>query len=1174
MAKNTENTDNNATDDNQPVRVDAMTGERVDLPSADMVADAQMSRDGNDLVLRSPGGETVIVEGYFSAEPAPLLVSPDGSVLTPGLVNSFVTSAPEYAANESASDESPVGAVEELKGNATVTRADGTVEPVSVGTPIYQGDIIETDAHGAVNITFMDQTSMAVSENARLAIDQYTYDPATESGTTNFSVLRGLFVFTSGMIGRDDPDDVKIDTPVGSIGIRGTIIAGEINPGGESKITVLEGAIVVSNGLGETTLSEQFETVSLSGFDRQMTPMGVVPAAEISGRFSAIGVVLPTLFSTIGDAGAEQGQQGQGNGPQQQMQNQGPQNGPVEEGPAQDPVKTQEPAPMPADQTTLKSAEPQPVLAETQPAPEPIIVPNVDIALNTTSTGLPTIQTATGQTAPLLGTSANNSFTTTAPVAGSGPLPPANTLPGTTVNTGPVPTGTMPPPNSFTPPPLPVNQPTIQFTNNNTTDRIASTGGVIGVLGTSVAGYAITISNPNYIYDSSTGELRLSSTAALQQRDNFDTMQFGPVVVTATNSTDGTSFSRTINPFLTDSNAGRTIDLNVSGGTAANGISIIGDDLDHSVGSSISALGDINNDGFDDFIFGKPVTDMVFRVNGQSAPLPSDLIPNPSMSTIVAPLSLPSVSGDNSGKSVAGIGDFNGDGTEDFVVGFPFADSSVGGSGNIRIVNGANPSQGLQFTTGPVSTSQLGSAVQGIGDFNNDGYADVLTNAPGEEKIVLIRGGFTSWTGITGVSSETITGHQGLEITAAGDMNGDGFNDFVAGRSALNSNQGGFSVFWGNSDGTLTTRTDINSAVPGQQLGKEVQGIGDVNGDGFSDVMIGGDGTYGAIYLGGSSFAGTPASVLNIPNTYTIAGGGGIGDFNGDGFDDFALSFADANETKTYVVFGKGTLDATMDVNFFKNPANAMEIRYDLANAGNDMEISRLGDINGDGFDDFAMGVRDSNGANANTDDGGVVVVYGRHNPAGAGSGAVGGLVDNTFNATAGQITGSMRGGAGADVFLLDNINYFNAQGAGIDGGGNNAIQSDAIRVMNSLDFSSVNFEKISGIEQLQFGASNQQIILTIENLFNLLKTSDTGVLKINAGSFTGSSLSFRDTTGGDGYTLGGEVDQVVDFINANNGVNATPGHSTSLISSVNYDVFTIGGYKLLVDTNVTMDAQ
>ena len=233
--------------------------DRLELPSSDFISDAKMTREGDNLILQAPSGETVVIEGYFSADPAPVLTSAEGATLTPNLVDAFSRSPLQFAAHDSANDESPVGAIEEVKGSATVTRADGTVETVTIGTPIYQGDIVETDAAGAVNIVFIDETSMAVSENARLSIDNYTFDPATESGTTNFSVLRGLFVFTSGLIGRDDPDDVSIDTPVGSIGIRGTVIAGEINPAGESKITVMEGAIVVKNGLMETVISQQFD---------------------------------------------------------------------------------------------------------------------------------------------------------------------------------------------------------------------------------------------------------------------------------------------------------------------------------------------------------------------------------------------------------------------------------------------------------------------------------------------------------------------------------------------------------------------------------------------------------------------------------------------------------------------------------------------------------------------------------------------------------------------------------------------------------------------------------------------------------------------------------------------------------------------------------------------------
>lgn len=280
MARTPDNDFSGQTDsaENNSTIINADGQNTVQVPDNSFIADSQMSRDGQDLMLETPNGETLVIENYFNSNPT--IESPSGAQLTGDLVNSFLHSPQQYASNSSMSDESPVGAVEEVSGEATVIRADGTSEPITLGTPIYQGDVIETSENGAVNITFIDETSMAVSQDARLSVDEYQFDPATESGVTNFSVLRGVFMFTSGLIGRDDPDDVQIDTPVGSIGIRGTIIAGKINPGGESEITVVEGAIVVRNGAMEKTLSQQFETIKLGGFNDDMQDLGVVSASS------------------------------------------------------------------------------------------------------------------------------------------------------------------------------------------------------------------------------------------------------------------------------------------------------------------------------------------------------------------------------------------------------------------------------------------------------------------------------------------------------------------------------------------------------------------------------------------------------------------------------------------------------------------------------------------------------------------------------------------------------------------------------------------------------------------------------------------------------------------------------------------------------------------------------
>tara|TARA_R110001592_G_scaffold20926_18_gene84762 strand:+ start:11232 stop:13769 length:2538 start_codon:yes stop_codon:yes gene_type:complete len=305
-------TNNTSSSGQHEIILDSESGKRVELPDTSYVTDADMLRDGMDLALQTPDG-TIIVKGYFAAEPTPHLVAPDGTALTPTLVESFVHDAHQYAdAGQSTNDVTPVGAVQEIAGEATVTRLDGTVEVVGIGTPIYQGDVIETDEKGAVNIMFVDETTFAVSEDARLAIDEYVFDPATQSGTTNFSVLKGVFVFTSGLIGREDPDDVSIDTPSGSIGIRGTIIAGDVDSG---EITVIEGAIVLYDFAGNTiTLSNQYETAKFNPSGHTIDHVGELSADDVASKFMSVSTVAADLFSSIQDSAAET----QDNSPQTQ----------------------------------------------------------------------------------------------------------------------------------------------------------------------------------------------------------------------------------------------------------------------------------------------------------------------------------------------------------------------------------------------------------------------------------------------------------------------------------------------------------------------------------------------------------------------------------------------------------------------------------------------------------------------------------------------------------------------------------------------------------------------------------------------------------------------------------------------------------------------------------------
>ena len=162
----------------------------------------------------------------------------------------------------------PIGEITQTAGTATITHQDGAKVVASIGTAIYQGDIVETSGDGALGIRFSDSTVIAVSEEARLVIDEYIYNPDGDGDRSFFSMMRGVFVYTSGLIGKEDPADVAITTPVGSIGIRGTVVAGDIHPAGqESSITIVDGAAVLTNAAGVFEMNRNFSTFVFSGYD-------------------------------------------------------------------------------------------------------------------------------------------------------------------------------------------------------------------------------------------------------------------------------------------------------------------------------------------------------------------------------------------------------------------------------------------------------------------------------------------------------------------------------------------------------------------------------------------------------------------------------------------------------------------------------------------------------------------------------------------------------------------------------------------------------------------------------------------------------------------------------------------------------------------------------------------
>ena len=106
-----------------------------------------------------------------------------------------------------------------------------------VGDLVYRGDVVQTGADGRVGINFTDGTSFNLSSNARMALSEFVYDPNGKSNSTLFNLSKGTFTFVAGKIAKTG--DMKIDTPVATMGVRGTTPHIEISDDGTVKFSTL-----------------------------------------------------------------------------------------------------------------------------------------------------------------------------------------------------------------------------------------------------------------------------------------------------------------------------------------------------------------------------------------------------------------------------------------------------------------------------------------------------------------------------------------------------------------------------------------------------------------------------------------------------------------------------------------------------------------------------------------------------------------------------------------------------------------------------------------------------------------------------------------------------------------------------------------------------------------------
>ena len=657
----------------------------------------------------------------------------------------------------------------------------------------------------------------------------------------------------------------------------------------------------------------------------------------------------------------------------------------------------------------------------------------------------------------------------------------------------------------------------------------------------------------------------------------------------------------------------------------SNGFILTGIDASDRSGFSVSSAGDVNGDGYDDLIIGafggdpngdSQAGETYVVYGGANAPGTDGVLDLSDLDGSNGFILNGIDAGDQSGRSVSSAGDVNGDGYDDLIIGARLADPNgnfaagetyvIYGGANAPGSDGILELSGLDGTNGFILTGiderdQSGSSVSSAGDVNGDGYDDLIIGAFGAAfgadpngnsyagETYIVYGG-ASAPGTRGVldlgaldgsngfilAGSARNDQSGRSVSSAGDINGDGYDDLLIGAFGAdpngNSEAGESYVIYGGANAPGTGGVLDLSALDGSNgftltginrddySGFSVSSAGDVNGDGYDDLIIGasradpnGNNAAGETYIvyGGASAPGTNGvldlSALDGSNGFTLTGidasdhsGWSVssaGDVNGDGYDDLIIGgpFADPNGDsdagETYVIYGGASAPGTggvLDLSAL-NGTNGFILTGIDAGDESGGSVSSAGDVNGDGYDDLIIGAISAD-PNGDSGAGETYVVYG-------GATGTESLVPVTVQGTAAadNFTGNagndsftaiatndvVRGGAGNDRISVTALNF-----AAIDGGtGVDTLVLDGAGL--SLDLTGAGHAGVDSVEVFDLsGTGANTLVLDAQAVFDVTEERESGVASLDVlgdaddrVDLSGSSFALSGTVTEDGVT-------------------------------------------------------